>query len=320
VDQKVVIKIVCIGLVVFLCSCLFKEESFGKFEVESVKTIPVKSSSQNSLYFVNRDTGFIMGDRQTLLRTVNGGLDWTSITLDSDCGFNTMRFNNYGKGYLLGCGGNLHETTDWGKTWNKLSLLFFKSHDTFYDLEFRGKDTCYIICGSAEDQNYVLKTMDNGKTWSQLIIPDMCFSISFSNDTSSYVCGHMGVLKTSNSWRTFTKISNNPLQNITAINDTLLFGSYYRRLYMSTNGGRNWIELKKFKNYGIGENFNTISNILPLHNNYFFLLENRLFKTDLSGNISAFELGDGNYVDFQIINATTLYLIDKNGRFVIVNL
>jgi photosystem II stability/assembly factor-like uncharacterized protein len=73
----------------------------------------------NSVYFLNTNSGFICGDNGVVLKTSNGGVNWTSINL----GLSTVRYNSIcflddQKGVLAGDSGRLYLTTNGGINWS----------------------------------------------------------------------------------------------------------------------------------------------------------------------------------------------------------
>ena len=72
-------------------------------------------------------TGFLLGTRQTLLETKDGGKTWLSRTVEAarDEGFN-YRFNaisfNGDEGWIVGKPAILLHTTDGGNNWERIPL------------------------------------------------------------------------------------------------------------------------------------------------------------------------------------------------------
>jgi photosystem II stability/assembly factor-like uncharacterized protein len=85
----------------------------------------------NDVYFLNEDTGFVVGENLTILKTVNGGSIWSSATVDASglSATGTIKkiaFNSNGSvGLASGTLGNDYvflRSTDRGNTWSKTSF------------------------------------------------------------------------------------------------------------------------------------------------------------------------------------------------------
>ncbi|MDZ7623914.1 MAG: YCF48-related protein [Ignavibacteriaceae bacterium] len=69
----------------------------------------------NSLYFVDSDFGYVVGDSGYVLRTTDGGLNWETTQLDSTINLNSIHFSNPYTGFIVGGFGSIYKTTNVGK-------------------------------------------------------------------------------------------------------------------------------------------------------------------------------------------------------------
>jgi len=156
----------------------------------------------NSVYFINIDTGFAVGDKGTIYKTTNSGTDWAPISVSGNPGtrdYNSVYFTSSGIGFIVG--GNLTndsiqtilKTSDCGDTWNVIrdNIAPCLNSVHFYD-ELNG----YAV-GNSET---VLKTTNSGDIWQDIDIPengqegDDFYSVQFLNPEYGYIVGKWGVI------------------------------------------------------------------------------------------------------------------------------
>jgi photosystem II stability/assembly factor-like uncharacterized protein len=119
-------------------------------------------STMNYIYFLNRDTGFVLSG-YTVHRTSNGGLTWDKTT-DPIGGDEIVFIKDKSIGYAYGLS-FVFQTLDHGITWTERpdippKSLSFPTSDIGYavdDGSYNASDTAGVIFG---------KTMDGGKNWS----------------------------------------------------------------------------------------------------------------------------------------------------------
>ncbi|MGE5353163.1 MAG: YCF48-related protein [Acidobacteriota bacterium] len=125
-----------------------------------------KSGTSNQLrhvFFVDANTGWVVGDR-TILKTTDGGTNWTpqgTMPLTSYLQIGCY-FIDANTGWIGGEGG-VYKTTDGGKTWNNQSGPFGITKVFFID-----KNTGWAVGGhdgSTPVNGDIFKTTDGGTTW-----------------------------------------------------------------------------------------------------------------------------------------------------------
>jgi len=155
-------------------------------------------------YFVSPDTGIIVGAmlnedgehyNYQILRTTNGGADWTRV----------VRGNR-----------------DWQLCWK----ITFPSHDIGY---------VTVVNESVQDSTFVLKTIDGGLTWNEVLFDDADVyleGIGFFNDTIGWAGGagfdNGETMDGGATWSNF--ITFNSLNRFRKVNDTLAYASG-KRIY-----------------------------------------------------------------------------------------
>jgi len=119
----------------------------------------ISSQQLRDVYFLDVSISIGVAGK-SILKTINGGLTWTTIYSASPQNLNSIYFSSATKGIAVGERGVILKTADGGATWNiinsgtnsYLSSVYFTDSNTGYI----GKDTTAQI----------LKTVDGGNTWS----------------------------------------------------------------------------------------------------------------------------------------------------------
>lgn len=135
------------------------------------------------LFFIDRQTGWIVGDRGLVLRTDDGGKTWQSVKLVSDfhdpdalpihCRLETVVFASATHGWIAGGYSNprsttsigvLFSTADGGRSWKRIQGTVLPR---IKQLEFASPlDGIAVGDGNAQKPSGVFQTRDGGKSWS----------------------------------------------------------------------------------------------------------------------------------------------------------
>ena len=75
----------------------------------------------NDVYLVTENTGYIIGQNGTILKTTNGGSNWVSQTSPLSTQFESISFFDVNNGYIAGQNGTVLSTTNGGLVWNSLN-------------------------------------------------------------------------------------------------------------------------------------------------------------------------------------------------------
>jgi photosystem II stability/assembly factor-like uncharacterized protein len=166
------------------------------------------------VYFTGADTGYIVGDNGTILKTVNGGKDWKaqkSGILGEELHtqyfgnaptceeLRSVYFVNDNTGYAVGYyfdeseTGILIKTLDGGKNWTDMTIGTVQIF--LHSIYFTNANNGYIV----GDGGTVLKTIDGGKSWTKQEsgTTDDLSSVYFTSPGSGYAVGMKGtILKT----------------------------------------------------------------------------------------------------------------------------
>jgi len=177
--------------------------------------IPGVSVNGSSIYFINKDTGFVASSQGKILRSSNAGLNWSTIYDSLTLNLRKLHFTNNGIGYCFADSLYVLKTTNSGLNWfavNSGLLLKFESCSFI-------NNTGYVT-GSA---GYYYKTIDGGLNWTQEFNNDSLLfqSVYFLNDTVGW---------------------------ITYRNKLPTLSNYKSGIYKTTDGGITWNQIYSYLN------------------------------------------------------------------------
>ena len=223
----------------------------------------------NAVYFVDADTGIVVGGDGYVSRTTDGGKSWLSEKMDyyisaylDIYGLTAITFTDKQTGYIVGAGyyGNeIYKTTDCGRTWQWNEWALKPKVYGLSDISFINKEDGFIAVDT-----YVLKTTDGGATWQKDSVGNYNNnSVFFTDSLNGYVVGmgadHPYIYRTTDGGESWMKYSSSVMtedalfkvrfadkSNGWAVGGTGI-------IYRTTDGGSNWISQRE-KNY----NFNSI--------------------------------------------------------------
>ncbi len=144
----------------------------------------------NSIYFVDENNGFAVGEAGTVLKTTNGGTSWTSATTTPTENLNAVHFFNLNDGVIAASGGVIFRTTNGGTTWSSVPTGV---SDNLFSLSFSGATG---LCGGSSQT--ILKSTNSGSSWS--IIQNGFFGGGFwgthtMNGNTGFVAGENSIFQ-----------------------------------------------------------------------------------------------------------------------------
>jgi len=206
--------------------------------------------------FINENTGFLYGGRETILKTTDGGQHWTlkqmsSTIYENEC-INEIAFPDESMGIAIGTEGKLFKTTDQGETWTQVASGV---NWNLSQVEFADPSTGFILGGGSQ----MLKTTDGGNSWVVIDNPSGLFGVSpgemvFINSTTGFAFTYNNgssqgaVWKTTDSGLTWSQkcSESNLYTGKFAFSDALhgvcggIAPSYSTKFLVTSDGGENW--------------------------------------------------------------------------------
>ena len=154
----------------------------------------------NSVFFINATTiGYAVGDSSTILKTINGGTNWTILNSGITGGYVNLKsvyFTDVNTGYAVGQSGKIIKTTNGGTNWVAQSSGV--TNDIF-SIYFINANTGYAVGWTK-----VLKTTNGGSSWTVQSSGitgtyDNLNDVYFIDANTGYTVGNKGrILKTIN--------------------------------------------------------------------------------------------------------------------------
>jgi photosystem II stability/assembly factor-like uncharacterized protein len=205
-----------------------------------------------SVYFIDANTGWAVGDSGTILKTTNGGSAWlpqTSPTTEELLSVYFIPQGGTNTGLAVGRGGTILKTTDGGSTWTAQTSPTTEDLFSVYFISQGGTNTGWAVGGVFVD--IILKTTDGGSTWSAQTIGKTLglFSVHFADANTGWAVGGLfegAILKTTDGGSTWSAQTNIPASG--------LFSSVHFRdantgwvagccgtILKTTNGGTTWL-------------------------------------------------------------------------------
>lgn len=198
----------------------------------------------NSVTFINPSTGISVGETGTLLKSTNGGINWTYKNLGFNESYICCYMLNVTTGFIGGYYGKIYKTTNSGENWSSTTLPLNVNINNIF---FLNQNTGYL----AGNSDRLFKTTDCGINWSFSTLPCLYSSscIIFFNNNTGIVAGSGSVfnmLRTSNgglNWDTL-ELENDYPNKIYSMHfyDTLhgFAGGSNSILRRTSDGGITW--------------------------------------------------------------------------------
>lgn len=168
-------------------------------------------TANRSIYeadFIDSSLGYVCGVNGLIMKTTDGGLNWSILTSNSTANFWYIRFLNANTGFVCGTASTLLKTTDGGLTWNPIVVSATSS--TLYNVYFQDALTGYIG-GSSATVGYLLKTTDGGDTWAKVtgyVNTNTVRGICFTDANTGYVTtANYSIDKTTDGGATWNRIN-----------------------------------------------------------------------------------------------------------------
>jgi photosystem II stability/assembly factor-like uncharacterized protein len=260
---------------------VMKTSDYGETWSECYST---PSFMSQHISFVNSNTGYVIigfNPDFRMLKTTNGGLNWSNTALVNCPEFINIKFFAGGIGYGAGAGTTpttMGRTTNEGQTWSFTPIEM----DAGF-LDFLNLDTGYI----AGTNGNILKTVNGGINFVNQTAPygnnSKLNKVKFIDENTGYIIGEKGFLiKTTNlgnSW-TFSRLSSRELRSLYFKNNWGYIGTDSNKIFRTNNSGLSWDTVAIPSPYqGI------ISSIHFLdYNTGFVTIAQNILKTTTAGN------------------------------------
>jgi photosystem II stability/assembly factor-like uncharacterized protein len=222
--------------------CVFKTTDFGA--TWEISKIGAPSTYLNKVSFANDSIGMAVGYASqvslfgAIYKTKDGGKTWTG-TFGGSFG---VHLKPDGSGAITGGAGGFVKTSDFGQTFQ--SSLGANPNVGVRTIWVQN-DSSYVVGGGNVINNGIYRTTNTGRTWTYSAggaIKDLYFP----SDSVGYGVGLNGAtMKTKDGgkiWVNLTQITNNDLDRVYFLNDTVGY-KLGAGCYKTVNGGKTWTGL-----------------------------------------------------------------------------
>jgi hypothetical protein len=141
------------------------------------------------LSFLDAFTGTVVGAGGTILRTTNGGTNWSPQTSGTTRWLWGVSFTDANRGTVVGDSGIILRTTDWGATWTTQNS---GTTQNLRGVTFPNANTGFVV----GDYATILRTGNGGANWvSQYVWPqDFLWGVIFINWYVGTAVGENGTI------------------------------------------------------------------------------------------------------------------------------
>jgi photosystem II stability/assembly factor-like uncharacterized protein len=135
-----------------------------------------------------------------ILRTTNGGTDWTEQLTDNTPGvYNAMHFTDINTGWIVGNNGKVLKTNSGGSSWGTVLNSGVNVNEKCKAVFFLDANTGWISTKDGSGNATIQHTTDGGNNWSTQTTPfntsqggNAIFSIYFTNINNGWIIGDYG--------------------------------------------------------------------------------------------------------------------------------
>jgi len=142
----------------------------------------------HAVYFADANHGYAVGDGGVVLKTVNGGVVWTALSLTGNFvtrNYNALYFSNDSTGFIVGgypandSIQTILSTTDGGNTWN---IIMDQLGPMLNGISFADSAQAFVV----GNHGVLMQSNDAGNTWNYVTLPAPVQSADTNNLNAVY--------------------------------------------------------------------------------------------------------------------------------------
>jgi len=202
---------------------------FGQWYQQNSGTIDFLLGVQ----FIDLENGWAVGSGGTILKTSNGGIDWTSVTSGTTEILRSICFTDANDGVVCGWNGTILRTSNGGVDWISIpsGVTIF-----LFDICFSDANTGWIV----GENGTVMKTSNGGIDWipQSVGITGTLYDVDFIDSNTGWIAGDE-MLKTTNGGNDWILLPNG-MHKIDFVDYNKGWGVSGNMIFSSTDGGTNW--------------------------------------------------------------------------------
>jgi photosystem II stability/assembly factor-like uncharacterized protein len=189
------------GILLFFIPLLFLPITSHAQQCDDAETWVNPVPQGNNLTFVdfiNSTTGYASGLHGTIIKTTDGGNNWSLLNTGTKNDLNHFQFVNSNTAFAVGANGTMLKTTDGGITW---AILNSGTVSNLSSVHFPDLNTGY----AAASDGTIIKTADAGNTWTVLNsgTTETLKTIFFTSQTDGIAAGGSVIPGPRNSYHSF---------------------------------------------------------------------------------------------------------------------
>jgi photosystem II stability/assembly factor-like uncharacterized protein len=222
------------------------------------ESLNIPNVKVNKTFFVNSLIGHAACNNGTMLKTVDGGLNWyvTQSTNNVPSNFFTVYFVNENVGFSTREHTEIYRTTDGGETWSEVSGI----NKAVYDFHFINENIGFL----AGEYGVTFKTTDGGLTWNSILFQNgnyyntSMYGIYFEDENIGYATGVRGrIIKTTDGGNTWVQhsITYNDINQAQLFNSGVGYAQIGKSYYKTVDNGDNWSFLSEVDHYNYCSGF-----------------------------------------------------------------
>lgn len=201
-----------------------------------------------AVHFVDADNGWIVGARNTILHTVDGGDNWYEQNPPPSVNYNDVHFVDTMYGWAVGSSTQIRHTEDGGETWiDQESASTGDYHGVFFTDSLTG----WVVGGREQSflppSRFINHTTDGGLTWTNQYYQydaTPLLDVFFIDAHTGWAVGNSGViLLTTNGGSTWDETSSGSPYDLRSVYFTDASHGFTvgrESLYSSSDGGMTW--------------------------------------------------------------------------------
>ena len=229
-------------------------------------------SNAYSIFFIDTQTGWMVGLGGNIYKTTNGGLTWEHPIIGQGGSLYCVYFNTSNYGWAIGdiwdiptqkSYGIICKTIDGGDNWEK---YYTRTNEVLRSVYFVDQNYGWIVGGNSGGDPIILNSTDGGNSWQyqESGINNNLYDCYFTDQQTGFAVGELGtILKTTDggiNWEA-NSIENCDIYAIDFVNPDVgwLIGKNYRSTYgvilKTTDRGDNWTFQPISTNYDLNSLF-----------------------------------------------------------------
>lgn len=257
-NNKILFKPLAIICLFFNISCAFAQ--WGQQNSGTMQNL-------NEIFFPVSDTGYVVGEGGTVLKTTNGGINWNKLTTGLTVNFHEVYFINPNNGWIVGDSGSICHTINGGSKWD-CSFLDSAANINLHSVYALNNNVVLVGGENTMSDGFIAKTVNGGSTWQKAAVENYLWAvdivkIGMVNNTIGYALTRGNVLKTTDgglNWRITDTASVRAGKMFSILtdfsyfpnNDTVYVCGWYDAYFGKTvNGGNTWVHSETYDYYSM---------------------------------------------------------------------